>query len=178
MKEIERAKRILEKAKEFIVFDVETTGFSATENQIIQLSAIKVNSEMKIIDKFQTLIKPLDKLPEDIKKITGFTDEDFRHAPEEENIANDIVNFFGTKPLVVGHNIPFDNRFLQALYERAGYSYCPISLDTLKMSKEACEKPHRLSVMIQRFNIVVDGDFHNADTDVLATFELLKKFIS
>ena len=42
----------------YIVFDIETTGFSAIRDKIIEIGAVKLNEKREIIDTFQCLIKP------------------------------------------------------------------------------------------------------------------------
>lgn len=57
----------------FVVFDIETTGFSPKKNKIIEIGAVKV-VDGRITDKFSTFVNPDVPIPFDIEKLTGIND--------------------------------------------------------------------------------------------------------
>lgn len=57
----------------FVVFDIETTGFSPKKNKIIEIGAVKVE-DGKITDRFSAFVNPDEPIPFDIEKLTGIND--------------------------------------------------------------------------------------------------------
>ena len=65
---------LIEFLDNYVVVDIETTGFSPVANEIIEIGALKVvNNE--VIDEFNVLIKIESKIPDNIVRLTGITDE-------------------------------------------------------------------------------------------------------
>ena len=65
---------LLELCTDYVLIDIETTGFSPQYDDIIEIGAIKVKNN-KIIDEFQFLINIGHKLNNFISNLTGITDE-------------------------------------------------------------------------------------------------------
>ena len=69
---------------DFVVFDLETTGFNAAGgDSIIEIGAVKLKNG-DIIDKFDMLIKPPNPISERITKVTSITNEMVEDCPIEE----------------------------------------------------------------------------------------------
>jgi predicted DnaQ family exonuclease/DinG family helicase len=98
--------------KTYIALDLETTGFEAENDQVIEIAAIKFQGK-KIIDTFETLINPHVPIPPMVSHITGITQEHIANAPKFEEIKDKLVEFLGDYP-IIGHNIDFDLSFLKA----------------------------------------------------------------
>lgn len=96
----------------FISLDLETTGFDANNDKIIEFGAIKFNLNGEK-ERLQFLANPGTKLPDIITHITGITDEDLINAPKFSEKTEEIIAFIGNLP-IVGHNIQFDTGFLRA----------------------------------------------------------------
>ena len=60
-------------ADTYVVFDIETTGFSPVKNRIIEIGAVKVVDGV-ITDKFSTFVNPDVPIPFDIEKLTSIND--------------------------------------------------------------------------------------------------------
>ena len=65
----------------YVVFDIETTGFSPINNQIIEIGAVKVEGGV-ITDKFSTFVNPDVPIPFRIEKLTGINDSMVLPAPK------------------------------------------------------------------------------------------------
>ena len=53
---------------DYVVFDLETTGFSPETNRIIEIGAVKVQNG-KIVDKFSTFVNPQVPIPFRIEQL-------------------------------------------------------------------------------------------------------------
>jgi DNA polymerase III epsilon subunit family exonuclease len=96
----------------FISLDLETTGFDANNDKIIEFGAVKFDLSGET-ERLQFLINPGITLPDIITHITGIKDEDLTNAPQFSEKAEEIAAFIGDLP-IVGHNIQFDTGFLRA----------------------------------------------------------------
>lgn len=173
------------RGKEMIVFDTETTGLSPEMNHVIQLSAIKCvideDCQFHEIGRLDTYINPGYKLPKQIVKITGITDEKLAKFPCESTQWPAIYEFFGDRPIVCGHNAPFDIAMMKAMYSRYSKEFNPIDMDTLRMAQELHRKDeagsHKLGVLAEHFGLDYGLTFHNSMDDVIATVRLLRLFV-
>lgn len=172
----ENCKRItksnkIEKLKNFIVIDTETTGLKTGGNDIIEICAIKF-IDFKPVEKFHTYLKPRKPITSEITEINHITNEMVENAPTFSQIKNDLQNYIKGYPLVA-HNAPFDMRFLHVsgldLTEHTN-----IVFDTLKLSKEKIRDyennkldSYSLESVCEEQHIVF-SDAHSADSDALA----------
>ena len=170
---------------ELIVLDVETTGFSAEKNRIIQFSGIKFGiTDETLVEKerFDTYINPGVLLPEKITEVTGITDALLADKPFESAVFPKIRSFLGKTAAICGHNVPFDLRFITAMYERYGEEYAPIVvLDTLEMARDMtdlCQSSNnKLCTLAQSLGVDYGLTFHNSIDDVIACSRLLTVFV-
>lgn len=117
----------------FIAVDVETTGFSATEDEIIEIGAVKI-CDGEVVDRFHTLVNSDKDIPNYIEKLTGISNEMVSDAPNIKAVMKEFCTFAGDTVLVA-HNAKFDIRFLQAGAEQAGIYYCPAYIDTVMLCR-------------------------------------------
>ncbi len=123
--------------EKFVVFDLETTGFSPRKNEIIEIGAVKINRDFDNHEIFQALIKPNKEIPRKITEMTGITQEMVDN--EGENLASaleEFVNFIEDLRLVA-YNADFDMRFIkEALMSHDITIKNPVSC-ALKMARRA-----------------------------------------
>ena len=152
-------------SEKYIVLDIETTGFSCTNNQIIEIAAIKVENK-KIIERFDTLIDPHTSIPYHITKITGISNNMVYNAPSIESILPEFYDFLEDLP-IVAHNAPFDIRFISHNLNLCGYSFNNQVIDTLKISKNIYPHfpNHKLENIAKNLHIKVETA-HRAMADV------------
>lgn len=88
-----------------IILDVETTGFSKSKDDIIEIGAIKVSAS-GVIDEFSTLVKTTKEISERITKITGLTAADLVSGISLDDALRGLVEFCegDGRLLLVGHN--------------------------------------------------------------------------
>ncbi len=108
--------RLLKSGETFVAFDTETTGLSCKTDRIIELGAVKFCKD-GFISSFNTLINPEMPIPFESSKINHITDEMVKDKPLAKDILPSFCAFIKDS-ILVGHNIQFDIRFLQAELER------------------------------------------------------------
>jgi DNA polymerase III subunit epsilon len=104
----------------FVVLDLETTGLDAYRNEIIEIGAIRLSSEVEVLGSFQSLVKPSKPLPRNITSLIGISQEmvDRDGATLEIALAQ-FLTFIGDLPLVA-FNAQFDMAFLASAAKRCG----------------------------------------------------------
>ena len=97
--------------KDYVVFDLETTGTSCESDQVVEIAAIKVLNG-QVTEEFSTLVNPGRPIPYYASRVNGITDDMVKDAPEIQPVLSEFLEFVGNLPLV-GHNIhTFDLRFI------------------------------------------------------------------
>lgn len=180
--------KLQETQKEFIVFDLETTGLDSKQDRIIQIAAIKYHfvdkNTFEEIDTLNLYIKPDFPIPQKIEKLTGITNQKIKDAPLESDIFPTIFHFFKNTPVIAGYNIcNFDIKFMKELYLRYNEIFHPINeLDVLYMARDFTPykecKGYKLSVITSYYGLSDDLTFHDAMDDVKATSRLLRVFFT
>lgn len=107
-----------------IVFDLETTGLDRTKDQIIQFSALKINTENNsIIDSINLYIQPVGtysiSIPAYMKH--HITPDFLKDKPYLKDVAEQIVNFFGNDDILTYNGNGFDIPFLKTELNKYGY---------------------------------------------------------
>lgn len=94
----------------FTAIDIETTGLNPHSCDIIEISAVRFRSQ-RACAYFHSYVKPRYGIKEEAQRINGITSEMVADAPLIEQISDDFIRFIG-KDNLVGHNLPFDIKFL------------------------------------------------------------------
>lgn len=96
----------------FIAFDTETTGIWAPVNHLVELSAVKFSLIDGEIGVFDHLILPGRKIPEEVIKVHGITDEMVKGKPKAPAVLKEFIPFCGEDSILIAHNAPFDISFV------------------------------------------------------------------
>lgn len=164
----------INKIKDFVAVDVETTGLKTGGNDIIQLSAIKYK-DFKAVEAFNTYIKPRKAIPAEATEVNGISDEMVENAPKFYQIIDSFNAFIEDLPLVA-HNAPFD---IKHLYVNGLDSVeNKIVYDTLALSRHVYKEhySYKLADICELNNIYI-CNAHNSIYDSYATGELFKSII-
>ena len=163
----------------FAVIDTETTGlFPGNHDRIAEIAVITLDREGTILDRWETLINPERDLGK--QSIHGIRAKDILKAPLFGDIADELDwRLSGT--IVVGHNLGFDARFLDAEFQRAGLKlpeyYLPRGLCTMRMAHEYLPGASRsLQDCCDSFGIDL-RHAHSAGDDAEATAVLLSRYM-
>lgn len=154
-----KGKRLNAYVKDYVVFDLETTGISQVHDEIIEISGIKVRDHM-VVEEFSTLVNPCMPIPRSATVVNGITDKMVKNAPILKNALGDFLEFAGQDTLV-GHNIhTFDTNFIyDGAVRELGKPVLNDYVDTLYMAKKALPQldHHRLVDVAAYFHIETDG---------------------
>ena len=160
----------------YVVFDIETTGFSAVTDRIIEIGAVKVE-DGKITDKFSTFVNPKRPIPFRITELTSITDEMVIGSPDIETILPQFIEFIGDAVLVA-HNASFDVGFIEQNCKRqkieADFTY----VDTVALARVLLPALNRfkLDTVAKALNISLENH-HRAVDDAGCTAEIFVKFV-
>lgn len=160
----------------FVVFDIETTGFSAAEDRIIEIGAIKI-TDGAIVDRFSTFVNPEIPIPFEIQQLTHITDDMVLEAPKIEEALPAFLDFVGESALVA-HNAGFDVGFIEQNCVRLGRSRTFTSVDTVGLARVLLPtlSKYKLNIVAKALNISLENH-HRAVDDAAATAEIYVKFI-
>ena len=155
----------------FVVFDTETTGFYAGNDQMIEIGAVKIK-EGKIIDRFDELIDPKRPIPKKITELTFITDEMLQGKDTEDNVTKRFLDWAEGLPMVA-HNAKFDISFMKAACNQYGFGeFDATVIDTMSMARMLYPQwpNHKLQTLTKNLEIPWDEDkHHRADYDAEGT---------
>ena len=118
---------------DFVVFDIETTGFSPVNDRIIEIGAVKVSGG-EVVDRFSAFVNPKVPIPYEIEKLTGIRDEMVLDAPDIEEVLPQFLAFC-TDCVLVAHNANFDMSFIMENARRLGFPTEFTYVDTVGIAR-------------------------------------------
>ncbi len=160
----------------FVVFDLETTGFSPIQDKIIEIGAVKVENG-KITDKFSTFVNPKIPIPFRITQLTSITDAMVMDAPDIETVLPQFLEFI-EGAVLVAHNAGFDVGFIEQNCRYQDITPHFTSVDTVAMARILLPTLSRfkLNIVAKALNISLENH-HRAVDDAGATAEIFVKFV-
>ena len=160
----------------YIVFDIETTGFSSIRDSIIEIGAVKVQ-DGRIVDRFSTFVNPKRPIPFEITNLTSITDEMVMDSPGIETILPQFLEFVGDGVLVA-HNAGFDVGFVEQNCRNLGLDDHFIYVDTVALARVLLPtlSKYKLNIVAKALNISLENH-HRAVDDAGATAEIFVKFV-
>ena len=96
----------------YVVFDLETTGFSSEHDRIIEIGAVKYQNR-RCVDSFSCFVNPEIPIPFRIEKLTGINDSMVIDAQTIEEVLPKFIEFC-EGAVLVAHNADFDSGFIKA----------------------------------------------------------------
>jgi DNA polymerase III subunit epsilon len=152
--------------------DLETTGGSASRDRVTEIGVIVVRDDAGERQTWETLVNPEQRIPPDIQRLTGITNEMVATAPRFADVAQDLLTVLDGAVLVA-HNARFDYSFLKAEFARLGITFSMPLVCTVRLSRALFpdQESHRLDALIERHNIHIEQR-HRAmgDTQAIAAF--------
>ena len=162
---------------EFVIFDIETTGLSAINDEITEIGAIKV-IDGKVVDTYSQLINPERPIPEFITNLTGITDEMVKGKPRINEVIPSFSEFIKDSVLVA-HNATFDVGFIREKMKKNGVNLSNPVLDTLELARSVFPdlKNHKLDNIAKHLGVSLENH-HRAVDDAEATKDIFLKILS
>ena len=163
-------------ADTFVVFDLETTGFSPSKNQIIEIGAVKVVNG-SIAQCFSTFVNPKVPIPFEIEQLTSINDDMVLDAPVIDEILPKFMEFC-QDAVMVAHNADFDMSFIKYNCSALGLDCEKTVLDTVALSRVLLPSLNRfkLDTVAKALNISL-AHHHRAVDDAACTAEIFVKLV-
>lgn len=160
----------------YVVFDLETTGFSPVQNRIIEVGAVKV-TEGKITDRFSSFVNPEVPIPFKIERLTGIQDGMVLDAPKIEAVLPEFLSFCGDAVLVA-HNAGFDMSFILENARRQELETDFTYLDTVGLARVLLpgHAKYTLDAVAKLLGVSLENH-HRAVDDAAATAEIFVKLL-
>lgn len=163
-------------ADTFVVFDLETTGFSPSKNQIIEIGAVKVVNG-SITERFSTFVNPKVPIPFEIEQLTSINDDMVLDAPTIDEILPKFMEFC-QDAVMVAHNADFDMSFIKHNCSALGLECEKTVLDTVALSRVLLPALNRfkLDTVAKALNVSL-AHHHRAVDDAACTAEIFVKLV-
>ncbi len=161
---------------EYVVFDIETTGLSASTEKIVEIGAVKIK-DGAVTDSFNEFVNPKKPIPPKITELTGITDAMVSDAKTIDEILPAFYDFAGDAVLVA-HNAQFDTSFISNEARNLGMTYEFCSIDTLELARSTVSdvKNYKLDTLTKHFDVKLENH-HRASDDAAATAQIFLKLL-
>lgn len=174
-----QGKLLNEYIEDYVVFDLETTGVSPYNDEVIEISAVKARKG-KVVEEFSELVNPQRTIPFAASRVNNITDDMVSDAPFFDEVLRHFLKFVG-EDVLVGHNIQsFDMKFIYRDCERYFHQLITNNyVDTFILAKRCFPewRHRRLGDLADYYGISTQGA-HRALADCRMNqrvFELLGK---
>jgi DNA polymerase-3 subunit epsilon len=161
--------------KDLVIFDIESTGLSTSNDRIVQLAIVKMFADGRENIERCRLINPEMPIPKEASDIHGITNEMVKDAPTFKQVAKALLDVIGDADLC-GFNINrFDVPMLLEEFHRNGFELDMTdrkTIDAWKIFQKM--EPRTLSAAYQFYCGKKLEGAHDALVDVRATVEVLE----
>lgn len=160
-------------AREFVTFDLETTGLVPDRDEVVEIAALRF-VDGALVERFATLVKPSRPIPAGATAVHGIGDADVEGSPPFAEALPRFLAFKRSAPLV-GHNISFDLRFIEAACLRLGLSAQAPAIDTVPIAQRLFPTlpNHKLGTLARHLGIV--STLHRAEADAFVCARILQE---
>ncbi|MEF3693157.1 MAG: PolC-type DNA polymerase III [Acholeplasmataceae bacterium] len=166
-------KDILLKDVTFVVFDIETTGLSATRDKIIEIGAVKI-VQGAVVERYQTFVNPEEPISEFTTNLTSITDDMVMGAPKIEEALPGFLNFI-KDAILVAHNALFDVGHIEENAKKLNLDFQrPLVIDTMNLARYFYHenlKRFNLKAVAKYFKVKQE-QHHRADDDANVTAQI------
>ena len=167
---------------DYVVFDLETTGFSPYTNEIIEIGAYKVKDGL-VIDKFCTFVRPVQYIPLAIQDMTHITMDMVSDCEPIETVIGEFYDFCERLPLL-GHNLNFDYSFAVAKCKAIGVDFtlggARCGIDTCNLARKYLKlRDNKLQTVADSLHVSLEAkeSYHRASYDAYVTKLIYDRFL-
>lgn len=167
-----KGKSLTEFPDDYVIIDIETTGFNSKNSEIIEIGAVKVCNN-KITSIFQSLVRPKNPINQYISNLTGITNGMLANANPVGAVLDSFIAFVGDTVLI-GHNVNFDVNFLYDHCEAHLHYYLKndfIDIRELFKKQQSSMENYNLASLCEKCAIQ-NTNAHRALSDCLAANNL------
>lgn len=172
MRERNKGHRLEKFIRDYVILDLETTSNKLYDAKIIEIAAIKVRSG-KVIDEFQCLVNPEEKIPASATAVNHITNEMVKNAPVLNDVLDDFLTFVNGE-ILIGHNITtFDlNILYDVVKDSRELDFNNDFIDTLYLARKCVDslENYKLETISNHYRLDVSGE-HRALKDCYLTEE-------
>lgn len=161
----------------YAIVDIETTGSYAAANGITEI-CIQVFDGTEVVQRFETLLNPVQTIPSFITAMTGITNEMVQKAPLFEEIAAELYDILKDK-VFVAHSVNFDYSFVKSQLQYCGFELNTPKLCTVRLARKVIPgyQSYSLGKLCNALGIRHTNQ-HRAGGDTDATVELFKLILA
>ncbi len=162
--------------EKFVVFDLETTGFSPDKNQIIEIGAVKIENG-EITDRFSSFVNPGVPISFHIEELTGINNDMVHSAPAIAEVLPRFMEFC-EDAVLVAHNADFDMSFIHKNCEALAIPCEKTVIDTVLLARILMPQlnRYRLDTLAKALHIPLDNH-HRAVDDAETTAQIFLTFV-
>jgi len=159
--------------KDFVVFDVTTTGLEALQDEIIEFAALRIRAG-KIQGSCHFLVLPEQEITSKILSLTGIKEEELDGASQLYEHSLEIQEFF-QDAVLVGHRVTF---LLSILEKELNVHFKQSLWDTLELARIFFPTVHdyQLSYLTVKLSLPLEGGsrVHRSETNAWLTWKLFE----
>lgn len=162
-----------------IYYDLETTGLSFENDEIIEIAAYNSTLDKK----FSTLINPQKNIPKEATKIHNITDEMVKDSPYIEGALQKFIDFCPKNKnvvLIAHNNDSFDVNFLKKAFQKSKNLEMPSwqFIDSLKWARKyRKDLPYHSLQYLREIYSIEKNQAHRALDDVITLKKVFEKMI-
>jgi DNA polymerase III alpha subunit (gram-positive type) len=156
--------------KNYVFFDVETTGLDYTADQVIEIAAVKADENLRVLSAYNDVVRLEDgrKLDPFIAELTRLSEKILASGIPERAALEQFVEFVGDDSVIVAHNAPFDISFTYGRLNKPNPPFiCTRAMSFLANPRESAS----LAKVCKRHGIETLGH-HHALIDAYLCLEL------
>lgn len=148
--------------RDFVTFDLETTGLDPATCEIVELGAARVR-DGEVTETFRSLVRPHGPVAEKAREVHGYGDADLRDAPSLEEIWPQFRAFAGRDVLIAHNGHAFDIPVLRNRVAPFDDLSDLVFFDTLPLARSLFRQSAKLADLVERFGIEIERSHHALD---------------